>query len=91
MEQPLSKQAVRQTPFYERPDRLSPKAEKVMEVMIRDGGITHLVATHYNVGDVRREISRIRAAMPVNYKIKTVRTRKDVNGNAYTRWTVKAA
>lgn len=73
------------------PHNLTPKAKKVLSIMERDGGITRLVATHYNIGDVRKEIQRIRDAYPIGFTVKTVVTRKDAEGNRYTRWTLTAA
>ena len=63
---------------------MTPQAQAVLDIMTRDGGITHLVATHYNIGCIRKAVSRIREA---GVKIKTV-TRKDADGKTYTRWTL---
>lgn len=63
---------------------MTPQSHKVLDIMIRDGGITHLSATHYNIGCVRKEVSRVRA---YGAKVKTI-TRKDAAGNRYSRWTL---
>lgn len=72
------------------PSRITKKARKVLEILDRDGGITHLTAQHYNIGSITKEIQRIRSARPSNFMINTVK-RKDAEGNQYTRWTVKKA
>lgn len=71
------------------PSRLTPMAAKVADILVRDGGITHLSAVHYGIGSVTKEIARIRKAAPLSHRVTTV-TRKDAEGNKYTRWTVKA-
>lgn len=63
---------------------ISPQAEFVRDIMRRDGGITHLVAQHYNIGCIRKEITRLRKA---GYKV--VRTsRRDIDGKLYSRWSL---
>lgn len=73
--------------FYH-PHYMTDMAHKVVEIMQRDGGITHLIAVHYNIGDVRREVARIREAIPYGHVVVTVRGRKDADGNQYTRWVL---
>lgn len=70
------------------PSIMTPKAQKVLGVMVRDGGITHLTALHYGIGSVTKEINRIRSAKPYGFSVKTVK-RVDAEGNTYTRWTLK--
>lgn len=67
------------------PELLTEKASKVMDIMHRDGGITHLTALHYNIGSITREIQRVRDAKPLHRQVVT-QVRKDANGNKYTRW-----
>ena len=66
---------------------MTPQAQEVLDIMVRDGGITHLTAQHYNIGCVRKAISRIRDA---GIKVLTVR-RKDAAGKVYSRWTLAKA
>lgn len=73
--------------MYRKHYRTTPQSRKVMSIMLRDGGITHLTAQHYGIACVTKEIQRVREASPVGYAIKTVR-RKDAEGNKYTRWTL---
>lgn len=63
---------------------MTPQVNTVLEIMERDGGITHLTATHYNIGCVRKCVSDLRAT---GIKIKTVK-RKDASGKVYSRWTL---
>lgn len=74
--------------LFQRPIRMTPKAHKVLEIMQRDGGITHLTAMHYGIGSITKEVARIRAACPMNALIHTVK-RVDADGHKYTRWTLK--
>ena len=76
--------------WFRQPAFLNPLSRKVMDIMVRDGGITHLTALHYGIGSVTKEVSRLRRAVPVGYTIGTVK-RKDADGNKYTRWTLKKA
>lgn len=66
---------------------MTPQVQTVLDIMTRDGGITHLTATHYNIGCVRKCVSELRAA---GIKIKTVK-RKDASGKMYSRWTLAKA
>lgn len=70
------------------PYHLTPMSRKVMGILLRDGGITHLNAMHYGIGSITKEIARIRRAYPSGYRINTIK-RKDAEGNTYTRWTLK--
>lgn len=63
---------------------MTPQAHTVLDIMTRDNGITHLTATHYNIGCVRKCVSIIRES---GIKVKTVK-RKDASGKVYTRWTL---
>lgn len=78
------------TPFVQVmfPSRMTPKASKVLGIMARDGGITHMTALHYGIGSVTKEVARIRDAKPYGYSVKTVK-RYDADGREYTRWTLK--
>lgn len=71
-----------------RPYRMNPLTYKVLGIMERDGGITHMTALHYGIGSITKEIQRLRDSKPVGYRINTV-TRKDAEGKKYTRWTMK--
>lgn len=63
---------------------MTPQAELVRDIMRRDGGITHLVAQHYAIGCIRKELTRLRKA---GYKV--VRsTRTDIDGKKYSRWAL---
>lgn len=70
------------------PELLTDKAAKVLEIMERDGGITHLTALHYNIGSITKEITRVRDAFPIDNQVIT-QVRKDANGNKYTRWVLE--
>lgn len=70
------------------PELLTNKAAKVLEIMQRDGGITHLTALHYNIGSITKEITRVRDAFPIG-RIVITDVRKDANGNKYTRWVLE--
>lgn len=63
---------------------MKPSTQKVLDVMKRDGGITRLVATHLDIGCVRKAISELREH---GFQITTVR-RADTEGNKYTRWVL---
>lgn len=67
------------------PTALTPQAKRVVDIMVRDGGITHLRAMHYNIGSITKELTRIRDAMPVGYKVARV-TRKDADDHKYSHW-----
>ena len=54
----------------------------VLNSLIRDGGITHLKAQHYNIGCIRKVISSLRSR---TIDIVTVR-KTDLNGQKYTEW-----
>lgn len=82
--------AVQEALSFYSPRHLTDMSRKVFEIMQRDGHITRLTATHYNIGDVRREVSRLRRAGPIGHTIETIRTRKDAEGNQYTRWVLKS-
>lgn len=73
--------------LYRKHEKTTPQSRKVMGILLRDGGITHLTAQHYDIACVTKEIQRIRDADPVGIQIKTVR-RKDAAGRRYTRWTL---
>lgn len=60
--------------------------EKVLNILKRDGHITRMIATHYNIGCVRKAISDLRKA---NFNILTDK-RTDNEGNKYTRWVLQA-
>jgi hypothetical protein len=75
---------------FARSQHLTPMALKVASILVRDGGITHLTALHYDIGSVTKEIARIRKAYPLGYRVKTVK-RKDADGRVYTRWTLARA
>lgn len=75
---------------YAYPLKLTPQAKTVADIMVRDGGITHLRAQHYNIGCVRKAVSIIRSANPLGYQVKRV-TRKDAVGNKYSHWTLAKA
>lgn len=61
---------------------MKPSTQKVLDIMKRDGGITRLVATHLDIGCVRKAISDLRK---LGYSI-TTDLRVDSDGNKYTRW-----
>jgi hypothetical protein len=54
----------------------------VLNAMVYNGSITHLKAQHYNIGCVRKVISRLRAK---GLKISTI-CKTDLNGQKYTEW-----
>ena len=58
------------------------KTEFVLSVLQTRGSISKLEGPHYDIGDVGREVRRLRDA---GYKIETT-TRKDVRGVKYTRY-----
>lgn len=63
---------------------MSPQDQTVLDILTRDGGITHLTAQHYGIGCIRKHVSNLRS---VGIKIKTVK-RKDAAGKMYSRWTL---
>lgn len=75
---------------FEHPQMLHTMTRKVADILVRDGGITHLTAMHYGIGCITKEIQRLRDASPKDYKVITVR-RQDADGHKYTRWTLKKA
>ena len=72
---------------YKNPQKMTPQATEVASIILRDGGITHLRAQHYNIGCVRKAISRIREAGPIGFAVKR-ENRKDAFGKKYTHWTL---
>lgn len=64
---------------------LTNQAQLVRDIINRDGGITHLTAQHYNIGCVRKELTRLRRA---GYRVKRV-TKTDHAGNAYSHWSFR--
>jgi hypothetical protein len=63
---------------------MKPSVQKVLGIMQKDGHITRIVATHYNIGCVRKAVSELRDA---GYVVLTEK-RKDANGDKYTRWVL---
>jgi hypothetical protein len=72
---------------FAKPYRMNPMTLKMLGIMVRDGGITHMMASHYGIGGVTKEVQRLRESQPLGYRIDTIR-RKDAEGKRYTRWTL---
>ena len=63
---------------------MTTQIDKIKNILIKDGHITHVVAQHYNIGCVRKAISTLRA---LGMTITTER-KKDAEGKAYTSWNL---
>lgn len=64
---------------------LTKQAELVRDIIRRDGGITHLTAQHYNIGCVRKELTRLREA---GYRVRLQR-KTDHTGKTYSHWSFR--
>lgn len=58
--------------------------EIVKKILRKEKSISHLKATHYNIGCIRKIISDLRAE---GETIRTVR-KTDQNGHPYTSWVL---
>jgi hypothetical protein len=64
---------------------MTPQANKVLDIIKRDGHITRLSAMHYKISNVSARIAELRIEGRLN--IVAIKA-KDADGQAYSRWTL---
>lgn len=62
--------------------KYSPMTQKVLDILKETGHITHVIATHYNIGCVRKEVSKLRH---FGWNIITEK-KVDSDGVKYSSW-----
>ena len=68
-------------------ENVTPQAQKVYNLMARDGHVTRLTALHYSIANLTARIAELRAAgIAVECELRT-----DANGNEYGRWFLAKA